>query len=208
MTDAAPSPAFIDDEAALRALYGPAAPRSVAKQIDRLDAHCLAFLARSPMLFMATSDGMRADVSPKGDAPGFVQADGDRHILIPDRPGNRRIDGLSNILRNPQVGLIFVMPGEGWTLRINGSARICIDPAVLARFEIGGKTPISVLRVTCEEVFLHCPKAFMRSNLWSPDSWAAPEERPVIAQVLAAHAELAEVPDSDELEASQRATLY
>jgi PPOX class probable FMN-dependent enzyme len=204
----APQPDRITDEAALRALYGPPSPRAAAKEIDRLDAHCLAFLARSPMLFMATSDGARADVSPKGDAPGFVQADGARHVLIPDWPGNRRIDGLRNILGSPQVGLIFVIPGETWTLRINGTAEIRTDADLRARFETRGKLPITVLRVRTDEVFLHCAKAFMRSSLWAPDTWPGADERPHIGDMLKAHAQLDETPDPDEMHARYRRELY
>lgn len=201
-------PDRITDEATLRALYGAPGARAVAKQIDRLDAHCTAFLARSPMLFMATSDGARADVSPKGDAPGFVQADGDRHVLIPDWPGNRRIDGLRNILKSPQVGLIFVIPGETWTLRINGTAEIRTDPALLARFETRGKLPITVLRVATDEVFLHCAKAFMRSALWRTETWPDAADRPSIAAMLKDHAALAETPDREAMDRSLGETLY
>lgn len=203
-----PDPDRITDEAALRALYGAPSARAVAKEIDRLDAHCLAFLARTPMLFLATSDGMRADVSPKGDAPGFVQADGARHVLIPDWPGNRRIDGLRNILRNPHVGLICVIPGETWTLRINGPAEIRTDPSLLARFETRGKLPISVLRVTTEEVFLHCAKAFMRSSLWAPETWPGAADRPSIGAMLKDHAALDQTPDRDDMDRGLRESLY
>ncbi|MFT4828228.1 MAG: PPOX class probable FMN-dependent enzyme [Paracoccaceae bacterium] len=201
-------PDRITDEATLRALYGAVNPRAVAKEIDRLDAHCLAFLALSPMLFMATSDGVRADVSPKGDAPGFVKADGERHVLIPDWPGNRRIDGLRNILKSPQVGLIFVIPTETWTLRINGTAEIRTDDALRARFETRGKLPITVLRVAVEEVFLHCAKAFMRAALWSPDTWPGTADRPAIGEMLKAHAALDQTPDRDDMDRVLAETLY
>jgi hypothetical protein len=201
-------PAPILDEASLRALYGAPSARAVAKQIDRLDRHCIAFLAQSPMLFMASGDGARLDVSPKGDAPGFVQAQGETHLLIPDWPGNRRIDGLRNILADPQVALIFVIPGAQDTLRINGRAEIHDDAGLRACFETRGKLPITVLRVAVEEVFMHCPKAFMRASLWSPETWPAPADRPSMAAILKDHARLDVAPDPEQFERDNRATLY
>jgi hypothetical protein len=198
----------ITDEASLRALYGAPSARAAAKQIDRLDHHCVAFLARAPMLFMATGDGARLDVSPKGDAPGFVQAQGESHLLIPDWPGNRRIDGLRNIIANPQVALIFVIPGAQDTLRINGRAEIHADADLRARFETRGKLPITVLRVAVEEVFMHCPKAFMRAALWSPETWPAPADRPSMAAILKDHAKLDVAPDPAEFERDNLASLY
>lgn len=168
---------MIRDPETLRALYGPPSERAAAKVIDRLDRHCLDFIAASPFLLLATSDGARLDVSPKGDAPGFVRADGDRAILIPDWPGNARIDGLMNVLAHPRVGVLFLIPDVRETLRVNGPATIHDEEAIRARFETRGRLPITVLRVETEEVFTHCSKSMMRSRLWEPETW--PKERPV-----------------------------
>lgn len=190
---------MIQDAATLRALYGPINPRAEKKVIDRLDRHCLDFLAASPFMLLATSDGRRLDVSPKGDAPGFVQADGDRAILIPDWPGNARIDGLTNILSHPRVGTIFMIPGVRETLRINGPAEIHDDEVLRARFETRGRLPITVLRVETEEIFTHCSKAMMRSQLWAPESW--PKSRPVagLYDMIRDHAAMS-IPDISEEE--------
>jgi len=167
----------ITSETRLRELYGAVSPRAAAKQIDRLDTHCRAFIAASPFLLMATSDGTRLDVSPKGDPPGFVVVEDETHLLIPDWPGNNRIDGLRNILAQPRVGLIFLIPTVRETLRVNGAATIHDEPALLERCAHKGRPPLTVLRVTVEEVFLHCAKAFLRSGLWQTETW--PESRPI-----------------------------
>lgn len=198
----------VTDVAQLRAIYGEVGKRAAKKQIDHLDAHCRAFIAAAPMAFLATSDGARVDVTPRGDRPGFVQTEGESHLLLPDRPGNNRLDSLRNVLANPWAGLVFVIPGEGWTLRVNGAAEIRTDPDLLARFAVDGRLPATVLRVKAEEVFLHCPKAFMRSGLWRPESWLQKGEGPAILEMLKDHAKLAETPDAAQMEAGLRATMY
>ncbi|MFO7854816.1 MAG: pyridoxamine 5'-phosphate oxidase family protein [Paracoccaceae bacterium] len=194
---------MIRDAETLRALYGPVNERAAKKVIDRLDRHCLDFLAASPFMLLATTDGVRVDVSPKGDAPGFVQADGERAILIPDWPGNARIDGLTNVLAHPRVGTIFMIPNVRETLRINGPAEIHDDEAMRARFETRGRLPITVLRVETEEVFTHCSKAMMRSHLWRPETW--PQERPVagLYDIIKDHAAMP-VPEITEAEMLER----
>lgn len=167
----------ITSETRLREIYGPPIPRSVAKEIARLDRHARAFVAESPFLLLATSDGGRIDVSPKGDRPGFVHVEDEGHLLIPDWPGNSRIDGLRNILQNDHVGLIFLIPSVRETLRVNGRATIHDEPELLQLCALKGRLPLTVLRVAVEEVFLHCAKALLRSRLWSPETW--PESRPV-----------------------------
>ncbi len=167
----------ITSESRLREIYGPPIPRSVAKEITQLDRHARAFIAESPFLLLATSDGTRIDVSPKGDRPGFVAVEDDEHLLIPDWPGNSRIDGLRNILKHDHVGVILMIPSVRETLRVNGRATIHDDPDLLALCELKGRLPLTVLRVAVEEVFLHCAKALLRSKLWSPESW--PETRPI-----------------------------
>ena len=162
----------ISDLAELRVVIGEPADLARKKQIDHLDAHCREFIAHAPFLLLGTADATgRCDVSPKGDAPGFVQVVDDHHLVIPDRPGNKRLDGMRNILENPHVGLIFLVPARGETLRVNGRAAITRDPELLARMEVGGKRPLLAIGVEVEEVFLHCAKAFKRSRLWEPERW-------------------------------------
>ena len=164
---------LVADLAELRALVGEPSELARKKQIDHLDAHCREFIAHAPFLLLGTADRTgRCDVSPKGDAPGFVQVLDERHLVIPDRPGNKRLDGMRNILENPHVGLIFLVPNREETLRINGRAAITRDPELLARLEAGGKRPLLAIGVEVEEVFMHCAKAFKRASLWQPDRWA------------------------------------
>jgi len=195
-------------EEKLRALYGPPMPISAVKEIDRLDAHCRAFIAASPFLCMATSDGRALDVSPKGDPAGFVEVEDDRHVLIPDRPGNNRIDGLLNILRHPQVALLFLIPRVDETLRVNGTAEIVDDPATCARFAVKGRAPRTVLRVRAETVFLHCGKAPLRARLWAPETW--PGTRPVgtLGEMIRDHAEMEMDPTQEATDKLYRDTLY
>ncbi len=169
----------------LKRIVGSPSERAVKKDIARLDAHARNFIAASPFLLMATAGAEgRCDVSPKGDAPGFVRVLDDRHLVIPDRPGNKRLDGMRNILENPHVGLIFLVPGKEDTLRVNGVAWISRDPDLLASLEAHDKRPHLALGVEVEECFLHCPKAFRRSGLWDPASWAAAGVLPSLACVL------------------------
>ncbi len=157
----------ITSEEALRTHYKPAMQKALNKQLDSLDKHCKAFIERSPFLCIATSspDGY-ADNSPKGDEPGFVRILDDRTIGIPDRMGNNRLDTISNLLQNPQIGLIFFIPGVDETLRVNGRAEISVDPALLELSTFRGKAPTSMIVVHIEEAYLHCPKALIRSTLW------------------------------------------
>jgi PPOX class probable FMN-dependent enzyme len=164
-----PDPEFrIENAAQLREHYQPAMQRALDKQLDHLDSHCKSFINEAPFLCIATSspDGF-ADCSPKGDAPGFVDVLDDRTIVIPDRRGNNRLDTLTNLLANPQIGLIFLIPGVDETLRINGRAEISVDPDLLQNYEVKGKLPTAMIVVHVEEAYLHCPKALIRSNLWA-----------------------------------------
>jgi PPOX class probable FMN-dependent enzyme len=170
----------------LRASYGEARELSIKKERRTLDAHCRRFIALSPFLVLATSgEGGRVDASPRGDAPGFVAVIDDRTLLLPDRPGNNRIDSLRNVLDNPQMGLIFLVPGINETLRINGKASITFDEALLAPLAANGKKPRSGLLVAVEEVFFHCGKAMIRSDLWNPEKRAPRGAFPSLGQVLA-----------------------
>lgn len=169
----------------LARIVGEPSERAVKKDIARLDAHARNFIAASPFVLMATAGaGGRCDVSPKGDAPGFVRVLDDRRLVIPDRPGNRRVDGMRNMLENPHVGLIFLVPGREETLRVNGRAWISRDADLLASLEAHGKRPLLAIGVDVEECFLHCPKAFRRSGLWDPATWTAAGALPSIACVL------------------------
>ena len=169
----------------LRALFGAASERAVRKDRGRLDAHTRAFIARSPFVLIATAGTAgRCDVSPKGDAPGFVMVLDDTHLAIPDRVGNNRIDGLTNIVENPHLGLIFLIPGREDTLRVNGRACIVRDEEILSRLEVQGKRPKVAIGVEIEECFLHCAKAFKRSGLWDRERWPDVASLPSMAKIL------------------------
>jgi PPOX class probable FMN-dependent enzyme len=169
----------------LRGIMGYPNERAVKKQQAALDPHCRNFIARSPFLLLATTSASGAcDVSPKGDAPGFVTVLDDNTIAIPDRRGNKRLDGLTNILDNPHAGTIFLIPGVGETLRVNGSARIVQDEWLLERMAVQGSRPQVAIVISVEECFLHCPKAFLRSDLWNPQHFADKGEFPTIARVV------------------------
>jgi PPOX class probable FMN-dependent enzyme len=193
-------------EAALRLLFGMAEGLAVRKALTRLDRHCREFIARSPFLCIGTTsaDGC-ADVSPRGDPPGFVQVIDDRTIAIPDRPGNNRLDTMSNIIANPSVGLIFLIPGFDDTLRINGKATITRDPELLARAVVNGKAPKVVIRVAVDEAFLHCAKAFRRSRLWDPASRVDRKEMPSLARMILEQTAGEKRPDEAEVTACDTA---
>lgn len=176
---------FIETLEDLRALYGTVSENAVKKQLDRLDAHARHFLSLSPFAAVGTQapDGM-GDVTPRGDGPGFALVLDDRTIAIPDRPGNRRLDTLENIVRNPAVGLLFMIPGMNETLRINGLARITTDAALCERLAMNGKPAITAMVVEVCEVYLHCAKAYMRSGLWKPETWPDRAEMPTLGQML------------------------
>lgn len=178
----------IETLADLRAVYRPANGRSVAKVIPSIDAHCRRFISLSPFLLLATggADGT-SDVSPRGDAPGFVAVEDETTLLLPDRPGNNRLDSLENIIARPGVGLLFMIPGVDETLRVNGSAEIRTDPALKARFEVSGKQPLSVIRIQVTEAYLHCAKALMRSELWSTQAQVSRSVLPTMGEMLADH---------------------
>jgi uncharacterized protein len=162
----------VGSEQELRELYGQPGARAIAKERPVLNEDCRAFIAHSPFLVMGTAgaDG-RCDVSPKGDAPGFVQVLDEHHLVIPDRLGNNRLDGMRNVLENGHVGLIFLIPGREDTLRVNGRARIVRDEALLDRLAVGGKRPVTALVVEVEQAFMHCARSFKRAGLWEPERW-------------------------------------
>ncbi len=157
---------------ALREVVGETHPDLNMKLLDRLDEFCTDFLACSPFVVIATSDeNGHLDASPKGDAPGFILVEDDQTLAIPDRPGNKLAFGHLNILRNPHVGLIFMVPGTPETLRVNGRAELTRDPELLDRLAARGRPAVLATRVRIDQCFFHCAKAFIRSNLWKPDHW-------------------------------------
>lgn len=161
---------WVPDETALRGLYQPPLELALLKQLDRLDAHCRNFLAHSPFAVIgSTRPGRGTDVSPRGDAPGFARVLDDHTIAIPDRPGNNRLDTMSNIVTDAEVGLLFFIPGIDETLRINGTARLSQEPELLAAAAVKGREPRLVILVTVREAFLHCGKALKRAKLWHDD---------------------------------------
>ena len=175
----------VDSVEALRALYGQPGERAVAKEQAKLDAHTRAFIACSPFLVLGTAgaDG-RCDVSPKGDAPGFVHVLDDNRLAIPDRLGNNRLDGLRNVVENPHVGLIFFIPGREDTLRVNGRATISRDEALLERLAVQGKRPQTALVVEVEQTFMHCARAFKRAGLWQPERWPDASSVPSMQRMI------------------------
>jgi PPOX class probable FMN-dependent enzyme len=179
--------ATIDDEAALRALLGEPSPVVAAKVADRLNATSRVFVERAPFVVLATSDAAgTCDVSPRGDPPGFVRILDERTLLIPDRPGNRLADSLRNILANPHVALLFVIPGIGDTFRVNGRATLTTDAALLAPCAVEGKPPALGILVDIDTAFTQCPKAFLRSQLWDPQRFVARAELPTSGELMRA----------------------
>lgn len=177
----------IADEAGLRARFGEIHPLAVAKTRPALDQYSRQFIALSPFLVISTADASgRADLSPRGDPPGFVHVIDDSTILIPDRPGNNRLDTMSNILANPNVGCLFFIPGFDDTLRLNGRARITEDAALLRHCIVNGKPPKVGILLSVEEVFMHCAKALKRSKLWQPDYRQDRAQLPSIARIILA----------------------
>lgn len=162
----------IETEAELRAVIGAEIPGLAEKNQPRLNDFAVEFIAKSPFLVLSTADRAgRIDASPKGDGPGFVVVEDDKHLLIPDRPGNRLAYGHRNILANPRVGVLFLLPGTPETLRVNGRATLTVEAELLERLSARGKPAVLAIRVAVEEVFFHCAKAFLRAKLWRPDTW-------------------------------------
>ena len=171
---------------ALRAIVGEPNAYVANKVKARLSDAQQDWLRHSPLAFVATSDAEgRVDVSPKGDPPGFVHIIDDATIAIPERPGNKRVDGYLNVLQQPHVGTLFLIPGRGDTLRINGTARIMADADYFDALVVDGKRPILALEIAVDEVFFHCAKAFLRSDAWKPQTWD-PTAVPSVAQLAKA----------------------
>ncbi|MDB4963309.1 MAG: hypothetical protein JWP01_3308 [Myxococcales bacterium] len=177
--------ATIDDETALRSLIGEPTPLTCAKITDRITLPMRPFIERSPFLCLATSDEAgNCDVSPRGDPAGFVRILDDRTVLIPERPGNRLADSLRNILRNPHVGIVFVIPGVGDTLRIRGRATLTTDASLLAPSAVDGKAPRLGILVDIDAAYTHCSKAFLRSAFWDHSAFMRRDELPSAGEIL------------------------
>jgi uncharacterized protein len=172
-------------EADVREIVGEPLERSIRKERNSIDEPCRVFIARSSFLLMATSglDGT-CDVSPKGDAAGFVNVLDEKRLVIPERNGNKRLDGIKNLLVNPHIGLIFIIPGCDYTLRVNGRAWVTCDPELLAATASHGVTPRLAIGVETEQAFFHCVKAFRRAQLWDHNQWPSPDDLPSYACTL------------------------
>lgn len=200
----------VADAAALGALYAQPHPLVQDKVIDHLDPAARAFVAASPFLVVATTGPRGADASPRGGPPGFVAVLDDHRIAFGDLAGNNRLDTFGNVLHEPQVGLLFLIPGLGETLRVNGRATLTTDPDVLDRTTIDGRRPKVAMGIDVSACFVHCAKAFRRAGLWDPASWPPPEHRPTAGQLLKDHLGLDVAPEAidADLEQSYRATLW
>ncbi len=183
----------------LRVDYPPLVKRAITKELAALDQHCRNYLALSPFLVIGTQNkDCLGDVSPRGDLPGFVKVVDDTSIIIPDRPGNNRLDTLTNILENPNVGLIFLVPGVKETLRINGKAEIRDDEDLMAMCEVNGRPPRIVIQVHIETAFMHCAKALMRSKLWDPSVQIERSQLPSMSEWMVAQNTAEITPESTE----------
>ena len=200
----------IEDPRQLREIYGAPNERSLKKELTRFDRHCRNFIGLSPFLVIASSDPSgRCDASPKGDMPGFVRVVDDTTLLIPDRLGNNRVDTLGNLLARPGVGLIFFVPGINETLRVNGRASVTTDPALLEPLAVNGKAPRSGILVAAEEIYFHCGKALIRSDLWNPAKHVAQADFPSLGRIITEQIGTGSVEDAERSTAeSYRTRLY
>jgi PPOX class probable FMN-dependent enzyme len=176
---------FIETREQLRQVYREPGELPLRKEMRRLDAHARAFLAKSPFVLIGSQDRAgAADVTPKGDRPGFVHALDDVTLAIPDRPGNNRLDTWENVVVNPAVGLLFLIPGMDETLRVNGEGRLTVDEGLRQRLAVDGRPALSVLVVKIKAVYMHCAKAFMRSQLWKAETWPPRANFPSLGEIL------------------------
>lgn len=176
---------IVCDGAELDRLYGEPVEASVAKVADHVTPEYRAWIEASPFAVLATSGPEGLDASPRGDAPGFAVVEDERTLLLPDRRGNNRVDSLRNVVRDPRLGLLFLLPGMGETLRVNGMGAVSVDPALLARFAVDGKAPRSVLAVQVAEVYFQCSRAVLRAALWDPARRVNRAALPTPGQILA-----------------------
>lgn len=177
--------------AEIKEILGPDFPTQVAKIIDHIDDHCRAWIERCPFIVVSSIGAAGAmDVSPKGDPPGFVRVLDRNTLAIPDRLGNHRGDTFLNVLENPSVGIVFIVPRRREVVRVSGRAQVARDPDLLASMEVNGKVPDLALIVHVNEAFFHCGKAMIRSGMWQPDTWGPIEGLPTYAQALKDHGKL------------------
>lgn len=169
----------------LEALYGQPGETSLVKELDQLIPEYAAFIEASPFVALATSGPGGLDCSPRGDLPGFVRIHDERTLMLPDRRGNNRVDSLRNVVEDGRVGLLFLVPGSGTTLRVNGMARLSADPALCASFTVDGHAPRSVMVVAIDAVYFQCARAIHRSELWNPQKHVDPESLPTPGRILA-----------------------
>lgn len=179
-------PDILTTVAELEAFYGQPGETSTVKEVARITPHYRAYIEASPYAALATSGPEGLDCSPRGDKPGFVRIHDDKTLMLPDRRGNNRIDSLRNIVRDPRVALLFMIPGVGNTLRVNGRAHLSVEPALLASFAVEDKAPRSVMVMTVEAVYFQCARALVRSELWNPARHVDPRSLPSAGQILAA----------------------
>lgn len=194
----------ITDLAALRAIYPEPHPVVVGKAIDHVDETAADFIARSPFVALGTFGAGGGDVSPRGGPPGFVSVLDPKRIALGDLLGNRRLDSYTNVIEDGRVGLLFLVPGLGETLRVNGTASLTTDPDVLDAVSFPGVKATAALGIDVEEVYLHCAKAFRRSGLWEPESWPAPADRPSPGAIFKSHAGITDA-TAEQIEASLEA---
>jgi uncharacterized protein len=200
----------ITDPAAMRALYGETSYLAQRKVLRRLDRHARAFIALSPFVALATAnEAGEVDASPRGDAPGFVRVLDDFSLLLPDRPGNNRLDSFSNVLTTAGVGLLFFVPGIDETLRVNGTARLATGQDLLAPSTVGGKLPRAGLLIAVSEVFFHCGKALKRARLWDASRHLPRQDFPSLGRVIAEQTGACSVNEAEEqVVKSYRDRLY
>lgn len=200
----------LTDADQLRSLYGPIRPLAARKVLDRLDRHCREFIALSPLLVLATADREgRLDASPRGDAPGFVVVLDERTLLVPDRPGNNRVDSYGNVLSGGGAGLLFIVPGLNETLRVNGRARVVTDEALLAPASVRSKPPRAGLLIEVQEAFFHCGKALIRAKLWDAERQLPRSAFPSIGRIVADQTGACDPDEADRaVQESYRNALY
>ncbi|MCS3507751.1 pyridoxamine 5'-phosphate oxidase family protein [Achromobacter sp. JUb104] len=175
---------LVTNPAALQALYGEPGEASLKKEVDHVHPHYRAFIEAAPFAMLATCGPDGLDASPRGDPAGFVVVEDEKTLLLPDRRGNNRMDSLLNVLADPRVALLFLVPGVGETLRVNGTARISVDPALLERFAMDGKLPRSVLIIDVQTVYFQCSRALLRSRLWDPATQVPRSALPSTGRIL------------------------
>ncbi|MGH8430679.1 MAG: pyridoxamine 5'-phosphate oxidase family protein [Solimonas sp.] len=194
----------------LRGVYEQPTELALRKELGHIDRHARDFIGRSPFVIISTSDADGwPDASPRGDAPGFVTVPDEQHLHLPDRPGNNRLDSLQNILANPRVGLLFLVPGRLETLRVNGTARLLTEPALLQAHAVRGRPARAVVEITAKSVYFQCGKAVVRSGLWQKEKWPSLEGLATFAEALTDQIKGIEKPVVEErLEHSYRERLY